>query len=85
MALRLKSLELKTGILQSPMAGCTDLAFRLVSRPRGMEFGFTEMVSAMVLMQMAYPGTPIYHSMMTGVMHPRTGEYLCAPSILYAV
>lgn len=32
------------------MAGCTDLAFRLVSRRRGMEFSFLEMVSANGLM-----------------------------------
>ena len=35
-----------------------------------------EIISALVLMQMACPGAPIYHSMMPGVMHPRTGDYL---------
>lgn len=35
-----------------------------------------EIVAAMVLMQMAYPGAPVYHSLMPGVMHPRTGAYL---------
>jgi len=30
----------------------------------------------MVLIQMAYPGAPVYHSMMPGIMHPRTGAYL---------
>ena len=35
-----------------------------------------EIVSAMVLIQMAYPGAPVYHSMMPGIMHPRTGAYL---------
>jgi trimethylamine--corrinoid protein Co-methyltransferase len=44
-----------------------------------------EMVSAMVLVQMAYPGAPIYHSMMPGVTHPRTGAYLSSSSIVYAV
>ncbi len=44
-----------------------------------------EMVSAMVLIQMAYPGAPTYHSMMPGIMHPRTGAYLCAASYIYAV
>jgi trimethylamine--corrinoid protein Co-methyltransferase len=44
-----------------------------------------EMVSAMVLVQMAYPGAPTYHSMMPGIMHPRTGGYLCAESHIYAV
>ena len=44
--LRLKSLVLKTNVIQSPMAGCTDLAYRLISREHGMEFAFLEMVSA---------------------------------------
>jgi trimethylamine--corrinoid protein Co-methyltransferase len=44
-----------------------------------------EIVSAMVLVQMAYPGAPTYHSMMPGVMHPRTGGYLGSPSYVYAV
>jgi len=35
-----------------------------------------EMVAAMVLIQMAYPGAPTYHSMMPGIMHPRTGDFL---------
>jgi trimethylamine--corrinoid protein Co-methyltransferase len=35
-----------------------------------------EIVAAMVLVQMAYPGAPVYHSLMPGVMHPRTGGYL---------
>jgi trimethylamine--corrinoid protein Co-methyltransferase len=35
-----------------------------------------EIVAAMTLIQMAYPGAPTYHSMMPGIMHPRTGGYL---------
>lgn len=44
--IKLKSLELKSGVISSPMAGCTDLAYRLISRSYGMEFCFLEMVSA---------------------------------------
>jgi trimethylamine--corrinoid protein Co-methyltransferase len=44
-----------------------------------------EMISAMVLVQMAYPGAPTYHSMMPGVTHPRTGAYLSSSSIVYAI
>src|SRR3990167_6808939 len=44
--LRLKSLTLNGEIIQSPMAGCTDLAYRILSRSYGMEFCFLEMVSA---------------------------------------
>ncbi|MCG3204198.1 MAG: putative tRNA-dihydrouridine synthase [Elusimicrobia bacterium] len=43
---QLKSLTLKSPIIQSPMAGCTDLAYRLVARKRGLEFCFLEMISA---------------------------------------
>ncbi len=44
-----------------------------------------EMVSAMVLVQMAPPGAPTYHSMMPGVTHPRTGAYMSAPALVYAI
>lgn len=44
--LRLKSLTLRSNVIQSPMAGCTDLAYRLVAREYGMEFCFLEMVAA---------------------------------------
>jgi trimethylamine--corrinoid protein Co-methyltransferase len=35
-----------------------------------------EIVAAMVLVQMAFPGAPTFHSLMPGIMHPRTGGYL---------
>ncbi len=35
-----------------------------------------EIVAAMVLIQMAHPGAPVYHSLMPGIMHPRSGAYL---------
>ncbi len=35
-----------------------------------------EIVAAMTLIQMAYPGSPVFHSMMPGIMHPHTGAYL---------
>ena len=43
------------------------------------------MVSAMVLIQMAYPGAPIYHSFMPGMTHPRTGAYYSHGSQVYAI
>ncbi len=48
--LKLKSLELKSDVIQSPMANCTDLPFRLVAREKGMEFAFLEMISAEALL-----------------------------------
>jgi len=44
--LKLKSFTLNSRVIQSPMAGCTDLAYRLLSRQYGMEFCFLEMVAA---------------------------------------
>jgi len=41
-----------------------------------MAIGDAEIVSAMVLIQMAYPGAPTYHSLMPGIMHPQTGAFL---------
>jgi trimethylamine--corrinoid protein Co-methyltransferase len=41
-----------------------------------MAIGDAEIVAAMVLIQMAYPGAPTYHSLMPGIMHPSTGDFL---------
>jgi len=37
--------------------------------------GDAEIISALVLLQMAHPGAPVFHSLMPGIMHPRTGDY----------
>jgi len=47
--------------------------------------GDAEIVSAMVLIQMAYPGAPIYHSLMPGMTHPRTGAFYGHDSHVYAI
>lgn len=38
-------------VLQSPMANCTDLPFRLIARRHGMPFAFLEMLSAETLVR----------------------------------
>ncbi len=38
--------------------------------------GDAEVVSGMVLMQLAYPGAPVFHSIETSLMDPRTAEYI---------
>lgn len=43
------SIELSSRIIQSPLAGCSDLPFRLVARGKGLGFAFAEMVSAQSL------------------------------------
>jgi trimethylamine--corrinoid protein Co-methyltransferase len=50
-----------------------------------ISLGDAEIVSAMVLIQMAYPGAPIYHSLMPGMTHPRTGAYYGHDSHVYAI
>jgi len=50
-----------------------------------LSLGDAEIVSAMVLIQMAYPGAPIYHSLIPGMTHPRTGAYYGHDSHVYAI
>ena len=38
--------------------------------------GDAEVVSGMVLLQLAYPGAPVFHSNLISLMHPRTGGYV---------
>ncbi len=45
MPLQLKSFLLPTRVIQSPMANCSDLPFRLLARRYGMRLAFLEMVS----------------------------------------
>jgi trimethylamine--corrinoid protein Co-methyltransferase len=47
--------------------------------------GDAEILSALVLIQMAYPGAPVYHSFMPGMTHPRTGAYYGHDSYVYAM
>jgi trimethylamine--corrinoid protein Co-methyltransferase len=38
--------------------------------------GDAEVVSGMVLVQLAHPGAPVFHSNYVSLMHPRTGGYI---------
>lgn len=49
--LKFGSLFLNSNVIQSPMAGCTDLPFRLIGREHGMELAFLEMISADALIR----------------------------------
>src|SRR5579883_1720517 len=51
MPLRIGSLSLPSTVIQSPMAACTDLPFRLVARQKGLAFSFLEQVSAQALVR----------------------------------
>ena len=41
--------------------------------------GDAEVVSGMVFIQLAYPGAPVFHSIITSLMEPRTGGYIADP------
>jgi trimethylamine--corrinoid protein Co-methyltransferase len=45
--------------------------------------GNAEVVSAMVLMQLVAPGTPVFHSILASVMDPRSGDYIASISEKY--
>ena len=46
--------------------------------------GDAEVISAMVLIQLAYPGAPVFHAIFTSLMDPRTGGYISeTPTLLY--
>ncbi len=47
--IQLGQLTLKTPVFQSPMADCTNIAFRRIARKLGLELAFTEMISAEAL------------------------------------
>ena len=49
MGLQIGTLALPSRIVQSPLAACSDLPFRLIARERGLGFCFLEMVSAQSL------------------------------------
>jgi trimethylamine--corrinoid protein Co-methyltransferase len=46
--------------------------------------GDAEVVSAMVLMQLAHPGAPVFHSIEVSLMHPRTGGYVTGVNIPFS-
>lgn len=47
--IKLGKLSLKNPVFQSPMADCTNIAFRLIARKFELELAFTEMISAEAL------------------------------------
>ena len=47
--------------------------------------GDAEVISAMVLMQLAHPGAPVYHSIIPSLMDPRTGGYIGGTSTPFSI
>lgn len=61
-----------TSFMAMPTMGSTAPATPLGA----LVVGDAEVVSAMVLMQLAYPGAPVFHSIESSLMDPRTGGYI---------
>jgi trimethylamine--corrinoid protein Co-methyltransferase len=66
----------EAGIPVSLMA-MTTMGSTAPATPLGaLVVGDAEVVSGMVLLQLAYPGAPVFHSIITSLMDPHTGGYI---------
>jgi trimethylamine--corrinoid protein Co-methyltransferase len=63
---------LPVGFMSMANAGSTGPA----TIPGTIVLADAEIVAALTLIQMAYPGAPVYHSLMPGLCHPRTADYV---------
>lgn len=63
---------LPTSFMAMPTMGSTAPATPLAA----LVVGDAEVVSAMALVQLACPGAPVFHSISTSLMDPRTGGYI---------
>jgi trimethylamine--corrinoid protein Co-methyltransferase len=70
-----------TSFMAMPTMGSTAPASSLGA----LIVGDAEVVSAMVLIQLAYPGAPVFHSIFVSLMHPRTGGYISYVTAPHAV
>jgi len=71
-ALVYASAGIPTSFMAMPTMGSTAPASVLGA----LLVGDAEVVSAMILMQLAHPGAPVFHSIITSLMNPRTGGYI---------
>jgi len=69
------------GFMSMPNTGSTSPA----TIAGTLAIGDAEIVSALVLIQMAFPGAPVYHSFMPGMTHPQTGAYYAHDAHVYAI
>jgi trimethylamine--corrinoid protein Co-methyltransferase len=71
-ALVLAAAGLPVGFMSMATAGSTGPA----SIAGTIVQGDAEIVAALTLIELEHPGAPVFHSLMTGVMDPRTGGFL---------
>jgi trimethylamine--corrinoid protein Co-methyltransferase len=82
-ALQYAEARIPTSFMAMPTMGSTAPASTLGA----LIMGDAEVISAMVLIQLAYPGAPVFHAVFTSLMDPRTGGYISevpAPSYIMA-
>jgi trimethylamine--corrinoid protein Co-methyltransferase len=66
----------EAGIPVSFMAMTTMFSTAPASPLGALVVGDAEVVSGMVLIQLAFPGAPVFHSLYVSIMEPRTGAYI---------
>ncbi len=71
-ALVMAEAGLPVGFLSMPTLGTTAPA----TSAGALVVGDAEVISGIVLLQLAYPGTPVFHSIMKAWADPRTGAYV---------
>ena len=74
-ALELAAAGIPVGFLSMPTLGTTAPA----TIPGALAMGDAEIISAVVLMQLAHPGAPVFHSIMQAWADPRSGAYVSYP------
>jgi trimethylamine--corrinoid protein Co-methyltransferase len=74
-ALVLAEAGIPVGFLAMPTLGTTAPA----TLAGALAVGDAEIISAAVLLQLAYPGAPVFHSIMQGWADPRSGNYVPYP------
>ncbi|NOQ39739.1 MAG: hypothetical protein GQ562_05410 [Anaerolineales bacterium] len=67
------------GFMAMPNIGSTSPA----TMAGALTIGNSEVISAMVLMQLVAPGAPVFHSLLASVMDPRSGNYITGISEKY--
>jgi trimethylamine--corrinoid protein Co-methyltransferase len=61
-----------TSFMAMPTMGSTAPATPLAA----LIMGDAEVISALVLIQLAFPGAPVFHAVFTSIMDPRSGGYI---------
>jgi trimethylamine--corrinoid protein Co-methyltransferase len=75
-ALVFAEVGLPVGFMAMPTLGST----APTSEAGALVIAMAEILSGIVLLQIAYPGTPVFSTILPGLIDPRSGEYILASS-----